>query len=226
MDALAVLLQTPLLAGFGRQEAESVVQGLAPVRKEYKKGETLLMAGYENTDICVVLSGEVDAVKSTRTGEEFLVAHIKNGGIFGDVLAGGNTKSPVTVRAASPCAVLRFCWPKILHTQCLPANLHRRLLANLVALMSDKYFALNERLDLLLTHGLRRRLAAYLLEEAGRQGALAFDIPYNRTALARYLGCERTALAREITGMVSAGLFKTCRTHFELLQPQALKNML
>lgn len=185
----------------------------------------MLMAGYENRDVCIVISGSVEAAKETRAGGSFTAGRMGPGEIFGDVLAGSHTKSPVTITAITNCEILRFPWPNLLNAHAKNV-LHSQLLANMVALIASKYFALDARLDLLLIPNLRRRIAAYLLGQAKTQGANTFCIPFTRQQLAGYLGCERSALSREISRMATDGLLATNRRNFTLLQPQALHKLL
>lgn len=221
---LPILLQTTLFAGFSRSELEAFLPTLSPAVQQYQKGETLLLAGYETTRIGIVLGGKVEATKETRTGGEFTVSHIKTGGIFGDVLSGGHNKSPVTLTALTNCRVMYIAYPKLLQISSGNNALHRRLLANLVSVISDKYFALDRRVDLLLVRGLRRRISTYLLDIYAQKGA-SFSIPYTRTALAAYLGCERSALSREISRMAQDGLLHTDSQYFELLDVDELKRL-
>lgn len=220
-----LLLHMPLFAGFSSGELGRLLPALAPRRHPFQKGDVLLMAGYDTDEISIVLQGEVEAAKSTRAGDEFTVTRMGPGGVFGDVLAGSHTRSPVTVRALCGGQALALSYPLLLgggeH-----ASLRRRLLANLVGIISDKYFSLDERIDLLLTRGLRRRVAAYLLGEARRHGSDDFTIPHTRAGLAAYLGCERSALSRELSHMAADGLLQTRRGHFRLLQPARLRALL
>lgn len=64
-----------------------------------------------------------------------------------------------------------------------------------------KYFALDRRVGLLLEKRLRARLVQYLRTELVPCADGARVCPFSRTRLAEYLGCDRTALAREITRM-------------------------
>lgn len=222
---LILLQQAPLFQGFTCEEIQTLLPALSPRRHSFQKGEVLLWAGSETNEIGILLSGRLEAIKTSRAGSEFTVANLLRGDVFADVLAGGHTRSPVTVRATAPGQVLYLNYPLLLGGNG-HARLRRRLLANLVGILSGKYFALDARIDLLLTNGLRRRIAAYLLAEATRRGQTQFTIPYTRASLAAYLGCERSALSRELSRMANDGLLQTNRSHFVLLQPQLLQNLL
>ena len=92
-------------------------------------------------------------------------------------------------------------------------------------LVSDKYFSLSRRIDLLVMKSLRAKVAAYLLSEAARAHSLTFSIPFSRIQLADYLNCDRSALSRELSTMQREGLIDTYRSSFKLLEPNALQQM-
>ena len=67
--------------------------------------------------------------------------------------------------------------------------------------MADKYFALDRRVELLMLHSLREKVLHYLRTEALPAPGGAVRTPYTRAGLAAYLGCERSALCRELSRM-------------------------
>ena len=101
----------------------------------------------------------------------------------------------------------------------------QRVLQNLVRTISDKYFLLSRRVDLLLLKSLRAKVCAYLLSEAEVHHSLTFTIPYSRIQLADYLNCDRSALSRELSLMQRDGLLETYKSSFKLLEPDALRHM-
>ena len=140
-----------------------------------------------------------------------------------DVLGGSSLSSPVTVVASAPCEVLLVPYEKLLLPGADPAR--QRVLQNLVRTISDKYFLLSRRVDLLLLKSLRAKVCAYLLSEAEVHHSLTFTIPYSRIQLADYLNCDRSALSRELSLMQRDGLLETYKSSFKLLEPDALRHM-
>ena len=220
---LPVLQTSPLFKGFSLSEIQLVLAYFPAGPRQYAKGDTILSSGSFTSQIGVLLSGEVTAHKLSPSGELYTAARFTRGGIFGDLLAAGNTKSPVTLTAHSPCQVLYLDFPT------LPAPAHQplyfRLYANIIQEISNKYFALDKRVDLLLLQGLRKKIAAYLLEASGGDSH-SFAIPYSRTGLAHHLGCDRSALSREISRMAKEGLLETQGQVFKIPQPGKLQKLL
>ena len=193
-----------LFAGMCAEEVEGLLGQLACTRRQYEKGEVLLHAGYENRSIGIVLYGEIEAMKLAADGTQFLTAHMGPGGVFGDVLAGSrSTKSPGTVAAASRAGALWMPFSALVG--CGQA----RLLQNYIALISDKYFSLDRRIELLLRRSVREKLFYYLKTEAAPAPGGGRRTPFTRAALASYLGCERSALCREIGRLRREGLLRT-----------------
>ena len=60
---------------------------------------------------------------------------------------------------------------------------------------------------------------AFLLDQAKQQGSAEFVIPYDRQALADYLGVERSAMSAEISKMKNAGLIDSSGSFFRVLNP-------
>lgn len=218
-----ILTVTPLFKGLTSGDVASLLPLLSPTFKEYDQEDCLLAAGSASDHIGIVLAGTIEAVKYTRAGGQFTVAQMGPGGVFGDVLASGRTKSPVTVRATAPCTAMFIGAGRLFHPPGTHLDLFCTLLANLASVTSEKYFALDRRIDLLLIHGLKKRLAAYLLDAGRDSEGRPFTIPFNRAALASYLGCERSALSREISALAKSGLITTKRSAFTIPDPPALK---
>ncbi len=69
--------------------------------------------------------------------------------------------------------MLLFPYERLLLSDGSPA--HQQALQNLVRTISDKYFLLSRRVDLLVLKSLRAKVCAYLLSEAEQQGSLTFS---------------------------------------------------
>ena len=208
---LPLLQTTTLFAGLSAAELSTLLSRLGASVRSYGKGEALVLAGEPSRRVGIVLSGELEAYRPAP------------GGVFGDVLGGSSLSSPVTVLAAAPCEVLLLPYERLLLSDGSPA--HQRVVQNLVRTISDKYFSLSRRIDLLVMKSLRAKVAAYLLSEAARAHSLTFSIPFSRIQLADYLNCDRSALSRELSTMQREGLIDTYRSSFKLLEPDALQQM-
>ena len=220
---LPLLQSTALFAGIGAEELRPLLGELGAALRSYGRGEALMQAGEPNRRVGIVLSGSIEAFRPAPGGARVPITRMGPGGVFGDVLAGSSLSSPVTVVASAACDVLLFPYEKLLFSDGSPAR--QQVLQNLVRTISDKYFLLSRRVDLLVLKSLRAKVCAYLLSEAEQQGSLTFSIPFSRIQLADYLNCDRSALSRELSLMQRDGLLDTYRSSFKLLEPEALRQM-
>ena len=212
---LSLLCSTSLFNGLTAEELQTLLSQLGAVVRSYGKGEALRVG--------IVLNGELEAYRPGPQGTRIPITHMEPGGVFGDVLGGSSRTSPVTVVASAPCEVLLIPYEQLLLSDGSPA--HQLALRNLVHTISDKYFSLSRRVDLLVLKSLRAKVCAYLLSESERAGSLTFSIPFSRIQLADYLNCDRSALSRELSQMQRDGLLDTYKSSFKLLKPEVLKQM-
>ncbi len=223
MNDFAILQSTPLFQGLDAGALDGLLARLGAVRRSYLRGAVLVQAGQPNRSVGVVLSGAIEAARPAPDGTHLPITRMGPGGVFGDVLGGSSLTSPVTVTAHAACEVLLIPYDRLLRPDGSAAG--QQVLQNLVRTISDKYFLLARRVDLLLLHSLRAKVAAYLVSEADRAGQLTFRIPFTRAQLADYLNCDRSALSRELGRMQREGLLDTYRSSFKLLQPDALRKL-
>ena len=101
-----LLRRTSLFRGMDDADLDTLMGCFSPHIRRYRRGELLLMAGYETRELGIVLEGEITAAKPMPDGSAVVMTHMGPAGVFADVLAGGRNKSPVTVTAALPCRVL------------------------------------------------------------------------------------------------------------------------
>ena len=63
----------------------------------------------------------------------------------------------------------------------------------------------------------KEKLMAYLMEQAKIAGSADFTIPFDRQALADFLGVERSAMSAELSKLQKEGILETNRSRFKLL---------
>lgn len=219
---LELLSATYLFKGIPSPQLPALIDFLSPAARSCLRGQTVLLVGDEQSEIGVVVSGRLRAEKFTPAGTSFTLSHFGPGDVFGDVLSAGHVKSPVTITAVKDSRILFLPYRNLITPQGEPPAGHAKLVQNLAAGISEKYFALDKRLDLLLLKSLRAKLCAYLLNECRQAGASTFSVPFGRAAMAAYLNCDRSALSRELSRMQSEGLLEVYQNSFKLLDLPAI----
>ncbi len=204
-----VLRRCSLFAGLSDAQIGALLREWQPARREYLRGETLLLAGYETRELGIVLAGQIEASKHTADGAPLTLARMGAGGIFADILAGSRgAKSPVTVTAATDVTALLLPYRALLRQGAPLDAAHAAVLQNLIAAIADKYFALDRHVELLMLRSLRAKVLHYLRTEARRAPDGTLRVPYARAGLAAHLGCDRSALCRELSRMRRDGILQ------------------
>ena len=217
-ENLTILRRCSLFAGLSDTQTAALLQSLHPVRRSFSKGEVLLLAGYETQELGVVLCGQIEAEKQTADGVTLTLTRMGPGGIFADILAGSRgAKSPVTGTAATDVTVLLSPYKSLLRPGVPLDAAHAAVLQNRVAAMADKDVALDRRVELLMLHSRREKVVHYLRTEALPAPGGAVRTPDTRAGLAAYLGCERSALCRELSRMRRDGILQIDGRVFRLL---------
>ena len=218
-----LLRETSLLRLMRDDELDLLMSCFAPRVRRYQKGELLLLAGYETRETGILLEGQILALKNTPDGASVAITQMGPGGLFGDVLSGSSQRSPVSIMAQTACLALYLPYDKIIHPCAQLHDSHLQLLKNLVQTISNKYFALDRRVELLICKSLRTRISLWLLEQAEQAGSDTFAVPLTRAGLAEYLNCDRSALSRELGRMQREGLIETFRGSFKILDKDRLR---
>jgi CRP/FNR family transcriptional regulator len=100
----SILKQIPLFSKFSNQELSVLLERSSVY--SYNKDEIIIMAEEKNTQMYVVLKGQVRVVKISVDGQERVMALRHSGGCFGDMgLLDGQTDS-ATVIANEPSKIL------------------------------------------------------------------------------------------------------------------------
>lgn len=201
---------------FSAEELECLFDAVEPFERRYVKGEVILREGEPNYYIRLMLEGSALASKNAVTGKNGVYTAVKRGNIFGDVIAvSGGSVSEVSVVAETPCRCLLIDY-RIVTDPARPAvDLRMRFICALTKELSQKYFALRDRLDCVEKPTLRQKILCYLRLSAG-DGRTAF-LHLNREQLASYLCCDRSALCRELSAMKKEGIIDYYQGTFKLL---------
>ena len=93
---------------------------------------------------------------------------------------------------------------------------HSILIRNLLQGISQKNLALTRKIRCMSRKTTREKLMEYLLEQAKQCGSAEFAIPFDRQALADYLGVERSAMSAEIGKLKKEGLLDSNGSFFRI----------
>ena len=95
--------------------------------------------------------------------------------------------------------------------------LENELRNRFTAMLAARTLSMNNRIQVLCKHSLREKILTYFSQCIQKSNSRQFEIPFNRTDLALYLGVHRSALTRELDRLKKENLILFEKNHFTLL---------
>jgi CRP-like cAMP-binding protein len=213
-----ILDRCPLFDNIAREDYGVMLNCLGARVMGFGKDQEIFSEGDAAVYIGIVLSGAVQIVKEDYYGNRSILDRIEPGELFGESFAcadGGPL--PVSVVAEDACEIMLLGSRRITVSCSKACSFHSKLIFNLLKVVANRNLAFNRKLEILSKRTTRDKLMTYLMYEAKRQGSQAFTIPFDRQALADYLGVERSAMSAELGKLRREGVLTTNRNQFCLL---------
>ncbi len=218
-----LLSRCKLLEGVDRRVAEAWASNINAVYAQYGKNDLMLLQGEPVDQVGILCSGRAVGERLGRDGSASAVSELREGDLFGDILSGADVVSPVSVRAESRVEAVYVQLEELLRPRPGFEEVCAAVALRLVGEISNKYFEQNRRIAMLTASRLRGKAARYLLGFSG--GRSSFKLPHSREAMARYLGCDRSALSRELSRLAAEGIIAFSGREFRLLRPEQLEEL-
>ena len=183
-----------------------------------KKDMTIFCEGTPAKYIGLILSGTVQMVQDDFYGNRSIVTSIGENGLFGESFAcAGITSLPVSFIASRDCEIMLIDCKRITNTCCNACSFHKQVIFNLLHLVARKNLDFHQKIEITSKRSTKEKLMTYLLSVAKQTGSSSFTIPYDRQALADYLGVERSAMSAEIGKLRKEGIIECQKSHFTIL---------
>ena len=213
---IEVLQKTKLFTGLSEQEITSFIENTPVKYRKYKRGEVVITEGEKNSDIGIILSGQIVAERVSPNGEVTIASTVEAGGIIGEILSGSGFLSPVTVIAKEKTEILFIPFSSLVEPKGIFAAIQPTLIKNLILGISNKYFALEHRVSVMSAGTIRKKIMLYLCRYCRSSPGYYFTVPHSREQQAAYIGCDRTALSRELAAMKREGIIELNKDSFKV----------
>ena len=213
-----ILKDLPLFEDINSQDILEMLSCLGAKAKTYKKDTYIKHEGDSADFIGIVLDGIIQILQDDYNGNRSVTSAFGSGHLFAEAFACAKIRTlPVSILAATDCTILFLNIQKMLYPCSNACYFHSKLIQNLLKIVSEKNILLSKKLNYISHKTTSEKLMAFLNDQAKEHHSLEFTIPYNRQALADYLGVERSALSAEIGKLKKQGILETNRSYFKLL---------
>jgi len=211
---------TELFRGLGLAEIEHLLDRLNGVKKTYRRGETVMHAGFPADRVMVVASGHLHVYEQMSDDRPVLVREIGMGEVLGLWILHVPEVAcwPGTVVAVENCTLISLDMGRLraLLMENAP-NIVVPLAVNSSKLLSRELFSTWRKLTVMDAQTIEARIKIYLSEldnESGGTGAVT--IPFNRERMAEYFGVTRPSLSRTLCQMRDRGLLSWHKNSFRI----------
>jgi CRP-like cAMP-binding protein len=210
-----------LFDGVDEADLEKLLNCLRAVRKTYRKGAYVSMAGDSLTSVGIVLSGSVHIINDDFWGNRTIIARLEPPELFGEAFAFSENVCLPGIVAAEKSDILLIRGKKIVTTCPAACIFHTTVMKNLIRIMAEKNGALMQKIEHITRRTTREKLLSYFSFQAMRMKDNTFEIPFNRQELADYLSVDRSAMSSELSRMRGEGMLDFSKNRFTLLRDGA-----
>lgn len=214
-----ILSAARIFRGISKDRIAEMLENMRIRVCEYGKDDMIQWEQSSIDSIGIILNGRAVAYRSSAAGNNIVMNHLKRSDVFADIIAASEDKlSPVNIRALEPTSVLFIEYSSFIGGRVSACSGYEKLMHNYIETISQRYFALQDRISCLILPSLREKILYYLKEcSVGKQGE-PFEVPYDRASMAEYLNADRSALSRELSNLKKDGYIDYYKNTFKLLR--------
>ena len=195
------LLSCPLFKGMSDEELLSAIAFFNGTAKKFKKGEFVqtLLSPFDRFGL--MLSGTVQVYCDDIDGNNMIMATVERGDTFGESLCFINAESHVYIQAITDAEILMLSTKGLRSADCDIALANR-----FTEMLANRTLAMNDRIQILSKISTRQKILTLLSQYRAKTGDNSFNLPFDRSNMAKYLGVDRASLSRELSKMRLEGL--------------------
>ncbi|WP_331917192.1 Crp/Fnr family transcriptional regulator [Pseudobacteroides sp.] len=221
------LKKTPLFKGIDEDELITMLRCITPRVISYRKNDYIALAGEKFDSLGIIAEGEASISMENAAGNRVMMAILKSGDMFGEMLVFSKTSAwPANVQAQEPCTVFFLQREKIIGECEKLCSWHRILIQNMLVIISERALMLNKKLEYLSIKSIRGKLSKFFLEESKKTGSTTFMLSMKRNELADFLNVSRPSMSREMCLMRDEDIIDFHLSSIKIKNIEALKAFL
>ncbi len=212
-----------LFKGLSQDEIELCLKCSDARLKDYEKNQIIFSQMDPPKALYVLIGGSVSVCKDTPDGRRYIVTNIEEGDIFGEVYV-FLKKADYNYYVLSNMNSTVLAIPKeYFFTTCdNSCNAHSLIIQNMLGILAQKAYFLNNKVQLLTSGSLRQKIAKYLLDNCNNKKYVKLSM--NREQFASYLNVTRPSLSRELINMQEDGLIEVDRDMIKIMDMDKLSS--
>ena len=219
------VIKSPLFADMSEGEIERCLACSGSEVVTYEKEEMVFLQSDKPRKLLLLVEGTVAICNDSVSGKRSIVTTVqKSGELFGEVFLFLNKQEyDHYAQAITTSKVLQMPREFFYRTCGENCHYHAQLISNMLSILAQKAYYLNQKLHILSCATLRQKIARTLLQNASEDGRVALSM--NREELADFLNVARPSLSRELMKMQEEGLIKSKKKEIVILQLEELQTI-
>lgn len=216
---LPTLANSPLFRGTDAGELRDALELLQARFRRYERGELVQRMGAPFRHMGIVVSGSVEGSLDSERYDQIDMNRFGPGDMYGAAFAcAGTAASPIQLEALRDTEVVLLDVADLMDPGRPGARpeLEEVILRNLLSMVARQSTFLAQKVRILGQKSLRDRIVVFLRGlSADAEGWR--ELPFSQTAMARFIGANRSALSREMGHMADDGILQTNGRRVRLL---------
>jgi CRP-like cAMP-binding protein len=201
------LRQCVLLKGLSNDEITEFIRLFPCHIENFRHGDCIISKDEAQRFIGMVLDGTLGIYTDSSYGGHTLIGIGGRDYHFGFIARFFNDeKSITTLYCRKYSKIAFFAVKKGLSPVDFIRRTNPKILANIYAMLTHHIRNIFDRMHIISSPSVRVRFIRYLLNRHAQTGQTTFDLFFNHSELADYLGVYRTSLSRELTQLSKSGL--------------------
>ena len=218
--------KSPLFSGMTETEIAECLKYSKASIVSYEKDDIIFYQEDEPMHLMVLLEGTVIICNDTANGKRSIVATFNQSGeLFGEVFIFLKHKTfDHYAQAVTATKILKIPREFLFYTQGEGSEYQTRLISNMLTILAQKAYFLNQKVQILSCASLRQKIAKIFLKNCNSDGKVT--IPMNREELADFLNTARPSLSRELMNMQDDGLIQIQKRDIYIVDFDEMQNIL
>lgn len=197
--------RVPIFSSFNQEEIEKVSKLI--VRRQYKKGELVILEGTMLESLIIVNSGRVKAYRNTSEGKEHILYIFSEGDFFGEKNLFLNREATYNAEALEDtgiCTINKAAFQQLMREN---PDLSFKVMEELCS----RLLRLENTIESMGTRNVELRVNTVLVEfseKYGRQheNGILVELPMSREGIANYIGLTRETVSRKMSLLQEEGI--------------------
>lgn len=199
--------RVPIFSAFDQEELSRVTNLI--IRKQFRKGELIIMEGSQLENMIIVNNGRVKAYRDTSEGKEHILHIFSEGDFFGEKNLLRNSEANYNVEAledTSVCTIHKKAFQELIREY---PNLGFKIMEELCVRLDR----LENTIESMGTKSVETRVNTVLLEFLDKYGKIhpkgtLIELPLSREGIANYIGLTRETVSRKMSLLQDEGIIE------------------